>query len=834
MRRMVQWGSWSSALALALAGCNDSNVATTGDGSSSSTGITTTTDPSADVTGATSSSGPDQPTTTGVDTTAGEESTTGEPPWEGMQAGVAVRYLDRPVGISMAGYGGRIGGTSTPWNGIFLGTRGFYALPTIKAMVLESSNGEMLVMLKTPLMSGESGVTDALAAKLLDRHGLDLQGRVILTATHSHHIHGRYWRLPDIFGAVGADTADEEVIDLLATELSDAVAEAVDNLGPAQWAWSYVEDWDPQDRVYRDRRHVNDFAYGKDPRLTLLAVRRPDGEPLAAILDFAMHGILLGSDNELLTEDAAGGLEMVFEEQFFAAHGQPIVGMFMQAGGGDASPAGGFLGHDDIARAEVIGHQAAPTVLEQWDALQWRDELALDVHSQRVDLTYEFFGYDESDEFQGAPFGLPLPLPYTWGGWQCTSPSAPEDDDPGTSMEGELKECIPIDVLLFGDVPNAEVHQTYLTVARLDELLLATVPGEPTFSVMKYLRDQVALRAAEGEAVEVMGIGYSQDHLLYFTHPDDWFQGGYESEMSLWGPFAGRTIIDTQLAVIDQMLGGQDMDPFVEQSPSLASPGGFTPRAYEVSLNAGEIIEDVTTDMMRTETVRLRFGAGDPSLGAPRVRVQVDPGDGTFVDVASPAGWPGGALDNSRYHMITHYDPNPAPNGNVAASRNHEWYVDWEIAADLPAGIYRLVASGPVWEGGAEGSFEATSTPFAVHQAVGAALPVSRAGSVLTIRMELPPVVAASEESWPIAGWRVHDPEVGPADPITVRVPLTLTFAVDGVPQPGEYPASYDATAGGHVFDLADAGLDGVAGVITVQAHLAADVDPDPIEGVVP
>ncbi|MCA9705945.1 MAG: hypothetical protein KDK70_08870, partial [Myxococcales bacterium] len=773
-------------------------------------------------------------TTTGVDTTADDgPTTTGEPPWEGMQAGVAVRYLDRPVGISMAGYGGRLGGTATPWSGIFFGSRGFYALPTIKAMVLESG-GERLVLLKTPLMSGESGVTDALAAKMIDRHGIDLTGRIILTATHSHHVHGRYWRLPDIFGAVGADTADEELIDLLATELSDAVMEAIDGMGPAQWGWSYVEGWDPDDRVHRDRRSVNNFAYGKDPRMTLLAVRRPGGEPLAAIVNFGMHGILLDSDNELLTEDAPGGLEMVFEEQFFAAHGQPILGMFVQAGGGDSSPAGGFLGHDDIARAEIIGHEASPSILELYDGLEWRDDAPIDVHSQRIDLTYEFFGYDRSDEFMGAPLGIPLPIPYTWGGWQCGSPAAPDDTDPATSMEGELKECIPVNVMLFGDVPHAEIHQTYLTTARLDELFLVTVPGEPTFSVMNYLRQQIDLRSTPGTPAAVMGIGYSQDHLLYFTHPDDWFQGGYETEMSLWGPYAGRTLIDTQVSVVDQMLEGQDMPPFVEQSPTLASPGGFTPRGYEVSNNAGALLQDVTTDMLRTEVVRLRFGGGDPTLGAPRVVVQVDPGNGTFEDVPSPSGWPGAALDNSRYHMITHYDPNPAPNGNVAASRSHEWYVDWEIPAELPAGIYRLVARGPMWDGASLTDYEVESSPFAVGQAAGASLDPSRQGSVLSVRLLLPPVAPASEESWPTAGWRVHDREAGPTDPITVRVPLSLSFAVDGAPRPGSYTVQFDPAAGAHQFDLADAGLDGVAGVITVRAHLADDVDPDAIEAVVP
>lgn len=820
----------ASLLPCAMA-CGDSTTAADGSGTEGSTAATT----SAMVDGTTVAlpTGSSSSTGTTADTTAGDDVTTGDPPWDGLHAGVAVRHLDRPVGISQAGYGGRTGGVDTPWTGIFAGTRGFHALPTIKAMVLEQG-GERLVLLKSPLMSGESGVTDALVAKLQAAHGLDLAGRIIVTATHSHHVHGRYWRLPDIFGAIGADTADEELIDILATELAATVVAAVDDLGPAQWGWAVAEGWDPQDRVHGDRRHVNDFAYGKDPRLTLLGLRRPEGPPLATIVNFGMHGTLLGTDNELLTEDAPGGLEMVFEEQFHAAYGEPILGMFVQAGGADSAPRGGHLGHDGIARAEVVGQQAAPAILALWEQIEWRDDAAIDVHSQRIDLTYELFGYDRSDEFQGAPLGLPLPLPYTWGGFQCQSPAAPEDEDPATTMEGELKDCIPVDALLLGEVPNPEVHQTYLTTARLDELHLVTMPGEPANSVMQYLRGQVALRATEGRPAAVMGIGYSQDHLLYLTHPDDWFQGGYETQMSLWGPFAARTFVDLQMAVVDQMLGGADLEPFVEQSPSLAEPGGFSPRPYEESLDAGALVEDVTSDHVRTETVRLRFGGGDPSLGAPRVVVQVDPGDGTFVDVPSPSGWPGAALDNSRYHMITHYDPNPGPDGQVAAARQHQWYVDWEIPADMPAGIYRLVARGPAWLGGVAQPYEVESSPFAIAQHDGATLEATRTGTELALRLLLPPVTLQTEESWPTAGFRVHDPEAGPAEPITVRAPLRLSFAIDGVPVPGEHTVAFDAAAGAHVFDLASAGIDPGMGVVTVQAHLDADIDPDPLEAAVP
>jgi hypothetical protein len=272
--------------------------------------------------------------------------------------------------------------------------------------------------------------------------------------------------------------------------------------------------------------------------------------------------------------------------------------------------------------------------------------------------------------------------------------------------------------------------------------------------------------------------------------------------------------------------------PFVEESPSRAEPGSFTPRAFEQSLDAGEILAEIGGDAMRTETVRLRFGAGDPSLGAPRVVVQVDPGDGVFVDVPSPSGWTGAVLDNSRQHMITHYDPDPAPNGSIATARRHQWYVDWEVPADMPAATYRLAVRGPAWQGGARVDFTATSQPFAITQHEDATLEVEREGTMLSLRMRLPAVVQQSEQTWPIAGWRVHDPEAGPDAPITVRAPLRLRILEDGVALRGEHTVHFDVDAGAHAFDLAD--VDAGDGALVVEAHLDADVEPDPIAAAIP
>ena len=58
------------------------------------------------------------------------------------------------------------------------------------------------------------------------------------------------------------------------------------------------------------------------------------------------------------------------------------------------------------------------------------------------------------------------------------------------------------------------------TVAALDDFYLVTLPGEPTYSVVKHVREELQARDVRG-----MVVGYSQDHMLYLTHPDDWYQG---------------------------------------------------------------------------------------------------------------------------------------------------------------------------------------------------------------------------------------------------------------------------------------------------------------------
>lgn len=754
--------------------------------------------------------------TTSAETTG---TTTGDviPPAQGpLKAGVAVGHIAGPVGVSMAGYGLRTVTFNTAWNDQLNGASGYHGMPSIKAMVLEVE-GERLVLLKIPTMSSEASLTEGTAQKLMELHGIDLRGRILTGATHSHHTQARYWRLPPALGLVGADSPDEEMIDRLSTAFAATIKAAIDDLGPAEWAYGWEDDWDPDDLVYRDRRGENDPTYGKDPRVTMLAVRRPGGAPMAAILNFGMHGTIFDTDNQLFTEDAAGGLEMKFEEGFYAATGQPILGMFIQSGGGDASPSGGALGHNGPQKIEMLGEVAAGELTALYEGLTWKDEMALTVRSRRIDLTYDGIGYDRIPEFL-SPGGTP----YTWGGWQCKA-GVVDDGNPETSSQGLPKACQDVGGLLtsFGEsAPHGEFHQVYLSAALLDDLALVTLPGEPNYSVIKYLRESLADRA-----LDPLAFGYSQDHILYLTHPDDWYQGGYESEMSLWGPLAAKFIVDRQMELVDDLAAGAAGEIFSEETPNLSLPKAFEPRAHERSLDAGEILVKVPSTIERADTLTFGWGGGDPGVDEPRVILEREEG-GRFVAVPAPSGWAGAAYDNSRYLMITSYTGDPKHKGELAESRAHHWTVAWEVPIDFPAAKYRLVARGQSWDGAALVPYTIASEPFAVVAAASAQVSGELSGGTLRISVGVAPPaeMTADDGSWLIRGYRLHDPGVGPQGPLRVRAPLTVAFTVGGVEDPQTYAATFSEADGAYVFDYGQTGLG--SDDVEVRVHLGADATP--------
>ena len=723
-------------------------------------------------------------------------------------AGVAELPLDPPVGVSMGGFGNRTGPTDSPWTDMFFASVGSHGHLWVKAIAFEVA-GERLVILKVPLPFSEDSLTHSMLDVLESRYGLDLRGRVITAATHSHAGPARFWQLPSPLGIAGIDNPDDELIVRFGETMAEVVALALDDLAPAEWGFGVLEDWDPEDRVYRDRRGANDPRWGKDPRLTVLGLRR-NGEPLVVMANFAMHGTILGADNRLLSDDAGGGFEVELERELFGRFGVPVMGVFTQAGGGDAAPAGDRLGHRGEQRLQMVGVEGTGAVVEVFESLTWESSAELAVRSRMVGLQHGWI-YGDSGEFDSATGPI-------HGSLQC-------DIDPaaGRSQQGGPKECIELAgvfELLDLSLPHPELNQTYLTVARLGPLAMLTMPGEPTHSIVEYAREQV-----EALGVTALVLGYSQDHLLYFTHPDDWYAGDYEAEFSVWGPWAGTYLVDRQVDVVRAMLEGRNGPTYYEEVPDFSPTLSESRRAIERSVSAG-VFHRGPGDVVRLGVLEVEVGGGDPALGLPHFVLEAET-EGRF-EAVEVAGRP---LESGRLDGVTLYRPVPENGPELLAERDHRWVWRYQVPPTMPAGRYRVVVEGRALvdsesEGEVEG-YRAESAVFTVTQDPTARLEVTaleggRFGVALSHAAE--PLISVEGE--PRRGWRVFDPSVGPAARIVVRAPLAV------VAERGEVRVEAVLEVG-EALDLSGSPL-AVGDGVTVRAHLAADRIPSALSVVRP
>lgn len=715
--------------------------------------------------------------------------------------GVAHLPLDPPVGVSMGGFGNRTGPTDSPWADMFFASVGSHGHLWVKAIVFEVA-GERMALLKVPLPFSEDSLTHSMLDVLESRYGLDLRGRVITAATHSHAGPARFWQLPSPLGIAGIDNPDDEIILRFGERMAEVVAMAIEDLAPAEWGFAVRENWDPEDRVYRDRRGANNPRWGKDPRLTVLGVRR-DGEPLVVMANFAMHGTILGSDNRLLSDDAGGGFEVELERELFERFGVPAMGVFTQAGGGDAAPAGDRLGHRGEQRIQMVGVEGAGVVVDLFEGMAWESSAELAVRSRLVGLQHGWI-YGDSGEFDSATGPI-------LGSLQC-------DIDPaaGRSQEGGPKECIELAgvfELLDLSLPHPELNQTYLTVARLGPLAMVTVPGEPTHSIVEYARQQV-----EALGVTALVVGYSQDHLLYFTHPDDWYAGDYEAEFSVWGPWAGVHLVERQVDVLRAMLAGDNGPTYYEEVGDLSPPLSTVRRPLERSVAAG-VLRRSPGEVKRLEVFEVEVGGGDPALGLPEFVLEAEV-DGSFLPV-EVAGRP---LDMGRLDGVTLYRPLPDNGPDVLAERDHRWVWRFQIPPDMPAGRYRVSMTGlAVMSAGAlPARWSAVSEVFSVVQDPAATLEVAALGGArFSVRLTHPPAPLVTAEGQPLSGFRVFAPSVGPGSRIAVRE--VLKVVVERGAERLEVVLAPD-----EALDLSGSALAVGAG-ITVSAHLASDRIPSPV-----
>jgi len=638
-----------------------------------------------------------------------------------LVAGVATVPLDYPVGVELGGYGDRPG-PRNPYAFALGGSDRFFEQQDVRVIVL-SDEDDVLIFVRLPLCWSTDLILSNVAQRVQTLTGVNYRDKIVTSATHSHSQPARFWTIvPETgFGVFGHGQFSKEILERVSASVAGAIKAALDDVRPARFGYTIVNDFDPADRIHSDRRGAN--APYKDDRMTLWRVDEADGRPRAAVVSFALHGTHM--EEPWVTGDAPGGVEVVATQALSAEAGYEVPVLFANGNAGDVSPRGDDGVEQPWGKMQAVGHRAWGVMRDALLGIETRADVDLEVITRRIPITYRDIGYDRAArEFRARPSSAPQ----IYGGFQCVQgerePGEPDYED------GQYN-CI-IDLETFRGAPVPEFMKATLSAFRIGNLVVSTLPGEPTSRLGRDLADAVQRDAAAAGYPDytATNIGYSQDHHLYLVQPEDWRRGGYEAAQNVWGPKFGNYISAQARA-----LAGELFTPEQEQVDTGIKPTWYdflpddaVPPTATMGLPGG-LLGAPEGRVERGALMRFVFNGGHPGVDMPYAVLERRREDGAWVPAVRAEG--GTVFDNTTFETLTIYE------GDF--DRDHTWAIAWELPFNAPLGTYRMHLTGRTFDGSDVQPYDVyTPTPFELVPATLALRDARADGGRVQVRVNYP------------------------------------------------------------------------------------------------
>jgi neutral ceramidase len=230
-----------------------------------------------------------------------------------LRAGVAKADLDPPVGIHMAGYGP----TRT--------SKG--KLDPLEARVLALSDGSRTIAFIT------LDLCFTFDEKSMDQIRADVRGTVDEVIFHASHTHSgpTYSEAP-------------QAVEHAVPRIEGAIRSAAAAMVPVQigngWGQTYIgfnrryiETDGAVQMFWRNEPKIS-TTFPVDPTVGVIRIDRRDGTPLAILVNYACHPVVLGPDNFDYSADYPGEMRRTIEN----AMGHDSMAFFLQGAPGDINP----------------------------------------------------------------------------------------------------------------------------------------------------------------------------------------------------------------------------------------------------------------------------------------------------------------------------------------------------------------------------------------------------------------------------------------------------------------------------------------------------------------
>jgi len=288
-----------------------------------------------------------------------------------------------------------------------------------RVLALEAA-GTPFYLISTDVCLFSPNFYDTVMHELQARTGID-PTHVWWSVTHTHA--APEIGPPDMYKAL-LGRSDHDWDRAYTTSVTDALIDAVkaarDKLEPARLSFATTT---ANANINRRARDVDGkISLGLNPdgpvdrQVNLMRLQRPDGSPIALVINYAMHGTVMSGQNLKISGDAPGVVAAYVEEQLggtvlyvngAAGNIAPIYSVYSDAASGHLSQFRVLLGDRVIASARamssgtdsiVIRHGQQIVETPRRDDLTWPDELSAYATSdrQRIRLPLRFLAINDT------------------------------------------------------------------------------------------------------------------------------------------------------------------------------------------------------------------------------------------------------------------------------------------------------------------------------------------------------------------------------------------------------------------------------------------------------
>jgi len=282
-----------------------------------------------------------------------------------------------------------------------------------------------------------------------------------------------------------------------------------------------------------------------------------DDNPIATIVNYAMHPTIMAHQNQWVTPDFPGPMRSVVE------HTVGGLCLFLQGASGNQGPVDGFTGDLRVYRkvGSKLGAEAARVRLniEPRERKENLDQILI----SGADLgIYSNMPTNESDDTVGVsnvPVDLPsrnvISLADAQAGFdagekelESTRASMASEEEIRKAVSKVMRANIQLSVARLSDTNTRDGHiEITAQSMRIGETVLVSIPVEPFVELAQGVKER-------SSSANTVFSGFSNGHINYLATDIAFEEGGYEVGVSVFAAGSAELAIEASLEAIDEVL----------------------------------------------------------------------------------------------------------------------------------------------------------------------------------------------------------------------------------------------------------------------------------------